>query len=108
MIGTGAERRIGGILKIHMKIPSVDLVQDYASAVGTVNSEQKLVSARGRRIAGAKARGNEAVKRWIGHGGVRDEKADSVCRAAAKHRPTIKGINAYAFEIDVGKNIDCQ
>src|SRR5262249_48826261 len=70
--------------------------------------EQKLVPPCGRRIAGAKARGNEAVKRWIRHGGVRNDKADSVCGAAAEHRPTIKGINAHAFEVVAGKDIDRQ
>ena len=76
MIGANAESRIRRGDKIDMKQPGLDLSQRHASSGRAVDGEKHFITARRRRSASAKVRGNQAV--GITQAGWGDKKANCV------------------------------
>src|SRR4029077_18567786 len=68
----------------------------YTSSGWAVDGQEKFISSRGRRIARAKGRGDQAI--GISQAGDRDIKMDSIRGTATKHRTAIEGKDTYACE----------
>src|SRR5215467_739277 len=90
-----------------MKSPGVDEVRGDTRRWGTVNGEETFISSRGRRIAGAQGRGNQAVS--IAQTGDRNSEPDRIGGPAIYHAFAIKRVHPDAVERgDVTKHVRCQ
>ena len=101
MVGANAESGICRRDKIDMKEPGVDLGQGHAAGGRAVDGQDHFISARRRRIACAKVRGNKAI--GIAHASERDGKGDGGGSGVTiEHRRAIERKNAHPSEAKVG------
>src|ERR1043166_8428532 len=96
MRGSHTKGGIGGGTKVKVKKPDKNLSFNCARGRGAVHIHEPLWLTCRRRIACAKARGNQAV--LIAQVGRQNREPYRVCRAAIDHAVTIERIDTHTIK----------